>query len=102
MKLIPVGHRVLIRPDKVEEVSDGGIVLVREHVEREKAATTKGEVLEVGPDCWYDKPSQWAKAGDRVVYAKYAGFAVDGEPYGYPDEQLRLCNDEDIVAVEAM
>jgi len=36
------------------------------------------------------------------VYAKYAGFAVDGEPYGYPEEQLRLCNDEDIVAVEAM
>ena len=94
MAIEPAGHRVLIRPDKVEETSVGGIVLVKQHVEREQGATVKGVVLAVGPDAWYDKKSAWAKPGDRVIFAKYAGQVV-----GEEDDPLRIVNDEDILAM---
>ena len=85
----PVGHRIIIKMDKLEDVSSGGIVLVRN--EREQGAAVRGTVLAVGADCWYDKPSKWADVGDKVIIAKYAGFEL--EPL------IRVINDEDILAV---
>jgi len=88
----PVGHRILLQMDKVEEVSKGGIVLARAQTEREQGSAVIGTVLEIGPDCWYDKPSsEWAKKGDRVMIAKFGGAAID--------ELLRFVNDEDILGI---
>jgi co-chaperonin GroES (HSP10) len=78
--------------DKVEEVSKGGIVLARTQTEREQGSAVIGTVIEVGPDAWFDKPShEWAKKGDRVMIAKFAGAAID--------ELYRFVNDEDILGI---
>lgn len=99
--LKPVGHRVLVLPDKVEEVSQGGIVLARSHVEREQSGTERGTVLALGPDAFYDKQSRWAEEGDRVYFARYAGKEMPGDDYGYPGQPLRIINDEDILGLIA-
>lgn len=93
----PLGHRVIIFPDPVEEVSKGGIIL---HLDerQEKAACSSGTVVDFGPSAWLDpalggKP--WVKKGDRVVYAKYSGkFITD------PDDEKEyvMVNDDAIQA----
>ena len=92
-----LGHRILIKPEHLEEVTESGIVLnVGEDWKREKAATVIGTIVSVGATAWKDfsdgKP--WAKVGDRIYYARYSGKTVkDGE-----DEYVCI-NDEDCQAI---
>jgi co-chaperonin GroES (HSP10) len=44
----PCGHRVLIRPELVEEKTAGGIILATSAKEREQQATMRGTVVAVG------------------------------------------------------
>lgn len=99
MKIKPVGYRVLIKPDPVEEKSKGGIVLSSpETKKREQVAQVIGTVLEVGPNCWDKFGPAWAKEGDRVLYQRHAGMRIpDGN--GNFIEDLLLLQDLDITAV---
>lgn len=103
MKGNPAGHRVLIRPDKVEKTTDSGIVIESaDSLRKEQAANTTGEVLQVGHSCWwaYDKDSPdwkpWAKKGDRVIYGRFSAKVVLNPETG---EELWLINDDDILYV---
>lgn len=90
----PVGYRVLVEPDKVDEKTKGGLFLPQTTQEREQHAAIKGTVVAVGENAWSEDLEPWAKVGDRIIFAKYGGFEVeeDGKTY-------RLLNDEDVVAV---
>jgi len=93
-----VGHRVLIKPHLQEEVSDGGIFLaVGDTFERERGATQIGTIVDIGPNAWLDfKPgTPWAKVGDVVYYAKYAGKDVTA---GNEDKYI-IINDEDVQCI---
>lgn len=89
----PVGWRVLIKPQEVKEVSQGGIILTTEKSkEREQMANTTGIVVSMGDQCYADEPAPWCKVGDKVIFAKYAGLLYlgkDGQGY-------RMVNDKDI------
>ena len=98
MKIKAVGHRVIVKPDAVEEVSKGGIVLAVDH-KREIRAADKGTVVGIGSMAWkndlygYGKDGwePWCKEGDRVFFARYAGKGFkDG------DTNYIVLNDEDI------
>jgi len=83
MKGKVTGHYVAIKPDDVEEVSKGGIVLASEYdsdlKNREEDATTTGTIIDIGPDAWKafgsDKP--WAKIGDRVNYVRHTSKIIE-------------------------
>jgi len=104
----PRGPRVLIKVDKVEEVSEGGIILAQDLVNKEQNAQIKGVVVEIGPDCWMDTPlariemamgkdpTAWCKVGDRVQIGKYAGNRLIGKD----EQEYRVVNDLDIVGIE--
>ena len=86
----PKGWRILIKPLEIAEQSKGGIIISHGNTrDREEMANTTGEVIEVGDEC-----NGWAKAGDRVVFAKYAGLLYLGKD----GVKYRVINDEDIVA----
>ena len=89
----PVGWRVLIKPQEVKEVSQGGIILTTEKSkEREQMANTTGIVIAMGDQCYADEPAPWCGVGDKVIFAKYAGLLYlgkDGASY-------RMVNDKDI------
>lgn len=95
----PTEFKVLIEPKEVEERTAGGIILATSTKDAEKYATIEGKILAVSHLAFtYATEEEWAgkkpKAGDRVIFAKYAGVrhkAKDGREY-------LLVNDKDIVA----
>ena len=99
------GHRVLLKAEMVEDVITKGALKgfkldVGEGHQREKASTVVGIVAEIGNMAWRaydgDQPDwkPWAKVGDKVYFAKYAGKFITIE-----DENYIIVNDEDIQAV---
>lgn len=95
MNIKPIGFSVLIKPDAVEEVSQGGIIL--NPGKREEAVVVKGTLVAKGGGAWSDKPADsYPEVGDRVVYAKYAGTEIEDPESG---EKYRLIVDEDIKAI---
>ena len=92
----PKGHRVLILPDPVEEVTQSGIILsVGENRDRERLAQLKGTIVELGNTAWLDQPSPWANEGDHVIFGKYSGLIYKGAD----EKEYRIINDLDVVAI---
>ena len=95
----PLDMRVLVLPDKVEEVSKGGIIFVPDAVEKEKYATVKGTLVAAGVNAFAEARAHPAftppQPGERVMIAKYGGVVVKGAD----GEEYRIMNDEDIVAI---
>jgi len=95
--VIPCGHRVVVRPEKVEEVTEGGLFIPKTIQDSEQRHVSRGEVLMIGPTAWNDFGGEnWCDVGDTVVFAKYGGLTVEDEETG---EELRVLNDEDVVAI---
>ena len=77
MNIKPLADRVLIQPAAAEEKTIGGIIIP----DSAKEKPLKGKVLAVGIGT---KDEQMVlKAGDEVLYGKYAGteLELDGEKY---------------------
>jgi len=88
----PKGDRILIRPEEVEETSQGGIILVKDTTQSEALAQVFGHLVAVGPDAWSDYSGPFAEVGDRVIFAKYGGLLMTGKD----GVQYRIMNDTDI------
>ncbi len=83
----PLADRVLVRPAAAEEKTVGGIIIP----DSAKEKPLKGEVVAVGNGT---KDEQMVvKAGDKVLYGKYAGteIEIDGE-------KLLIMRQSDILA----
>lgn len=94
---LPLGHRLLVRPDTVEKRTSGGLYLPQEVTGRDEMAQVKGVVVAVGEGCWKDTTSaEWAKPGDRIVFGKYSGLQYDGADA----IKYRILNDLDVVGLE--
>jgi len=96
MKIEPVLHRVLVKPDSVEEKTSSGILLALD--KREEAAVERGTVVLVGSTAFKEfgttAEEQGVVSGARITFAKYAGKTIkDG------DVKLIMLNDEDVVGV---
>ena len=81
MKIIPLGDRVVIKNQEMNEVSKGGIILAGAAKEKPQMAV----VVAVGPGGNVDGKEivMNVKKGQKVIYSKYAGNEVklDGEEY---------------------
>ncbi len=77
MKIKPLADRVLIKPDPAEEKTAGGLFIP----ETAKEKPLQGTVVAAGPGT--DEVKMEVKAGDKVLYGKYAGTEVthSGETY---------------------
>jgi co-chaperonin GroES (HSP10) len=88
----PAGQFVLVAMDKVPE-KVGSIIMPPAKTEREEMAHMEGTLVAVGCDAWADRHTP-AKVGDRVLFAKYAGFLREENGVKY-----RVMHDLDIVMV---
>jgi chaperonin GroES len=93
LNLKPLGDRLVIKPLEQEEVTASGIVLP----ETAKEKPQKGEVLSAGPGARDEDGKRIAmdvKAGDKVLFAKYAGteIKIDGE-------KLLILRESDVLAI---
>ena len=77
MNIKPLADRVLIKPAPAEEKTAGGIIIP----DTAKEKPLQGEVLAAGNGTKDEE--MVLKAGDTVLYGKYAGTDVelDGEKY---------------------
>jgi chaperonin GroES len=100
-ELKPLGHRVLIKPDDVNDTSKGGIYLGEDLKKQEQGAQVIGTVLDIGDTCWLDTPSgePWCSVGDRVVFAKYSGMKIWNPVEGKYRDDILIVNDLDITAL---
>jgi chaperonin GroES len=77
LSITPLHDRVIVKPAAAETKTAGGIIIP----DTAKEKPQKGIVLAAGPGK-KDEPVT-VKAGDSVLYGKYAGteITVDGEDY---------------------
>lgn len=75
MKIKPIGDRVLVKMEDVEEKTAGGLFIPQTAQEK----TQTGVVAEIGDD----EDAITVKKGDKIMYDKYAGTTVtiDGEEH---------------------
>ena len=92
MKLVPLGDRVVRKQLEAEQTTKSGIVLPGQEKEKPQQA----EVIAVGPGGVVDgkEIKMEVKAGDKVIYSKYAGTEVKLE-----DEKFIIVKQSDILAV---
>lgn len=92
MKLVPLGDRVVLKQLVAEETTKSGIVLPGQNKEKPQQA----EVVAVGPGGMIDgkEVKMEVKAGDNVIYSKYAGTDVKIE-----EDEFIIVKQSDILAV---
>ena len=91
--LKPLGDRVVLKVQKEEEQSIGGIVIASNAKEK----PTTGEVIAVGNGRILDNGQRVepeVKVGQSVVFDKYAGSEVK-----YEGEEYLVVRENDIIAV---
>lgn len=93
MKVRPLHDRVIVKRVKEEEKTKGGIIIPdtakEKPVEGKIVAVGAGKVLEDGKRV----PLQ-VKAGDRVLFGKYAGTEIKIE-----GEENLIMREDDIIAI---
>ena len=93
----PTGWRILILPYAGKAVTEGGIHLVQETVDRNSLATVVGYVVKMGPDCYADAnkfAEPWCQEKQWVLIGRYAGarFKLGDE------SECRIINDDEVIA----
>ncbi len=84
----PLADRVLIKPVAAETKTSAGIIIP----DSAKEKPLKGEVLAIGQGT---KDEQMVlKAGDKVLYGKYAGTEIEIE-----NDKLLIMRQSDVLAV---
>jgi chaperonin GroES len=93
MNLKPLNDRVIVRRVEEEQKTAGGIIIPdtakEKPIQGEVLAVGSGKVLEDGNR----KPLD-VKAGDRVLFGKYAGTDIKVE-----GEELLIMREDDILAI---
>jgi co-chaperonin GroES (HSP10) len=99
--IIPTGFKVLVKSEEgttSKEAKRIGLIVADVTKERDDAASITGHLIAVSPLAFTDPdmPDEArAKVGQRVVYGKYSGTVIKGRD----DEDYRIINDQDVIAV---
>ena len=88
MNIKPLGERVLVEPTAAEEVTMGGIIIP----DSAKEKPLRGKVLAAGNGTKDEE--MVLKAGDEVLYGKYAGTEIEFE-----NKKYIIMRQSDVLAV---
>ena len=88
MNIKPLADRVLINPAKAEEKTVAGIIIP----DTAKEKPLKGEVVAVGEGTKDEK--MVLKAGDTVLFGKYAGTEIE-----VGEEKYLIMRQSDVLAI---
>ncbi|MFP4193364.1 MAG: co-chaperone GroES [Desulfosalsimonas sp.] len=93
MKIKPLNDRILVKRLEEESKTKGGIIIP----ESAKEKPAQGEVVAAGDGKLNDDGKRMplqVKAGDRVLFAKYAGTEVKIE-----DEEHLVMREDDVLGI---
>ena len=93
MKLVPLGDRVVLKAVAAEETTKSGIILAGA---AGKEKPSQADVVAVGPGITCDgkEVKMEVKAGDKVIFSKYAGTEIKVD-----EETLIIMSQKDILAI---
>ena len=98
MKLLALEYNVIVKPDKVEERSPGGIILTPQITDRDQFAVQTGEIVSLSPHAFtyaeWPEDARKPQVGDRVLFGQYKGA-----DFGKGDDLVRILKDQDITAI---
>jgi chaperonin GroES len=93
MKIRPLQDRIIVKRVEEEETTKGGIIIPdsakEKPMEGKVIAVGSGKVLDTG-----EKSKPEVKAGDRVLFSKYAGTEVKIE-----GEEHLIMREDDILGI---
>ena len=93
IKIKTLGKKVLVKPDKVEEKTAGGLVLPPSSTEGEKPET--GVIIKLGEGTVKGKKVTFdVKVGDRIYFKKYSPDEIEVD-----SEKYFILDSDDILAV---
>ena len=98
MKLKPVRCVALIKPQKVEDKSAGGLYLPDHTRDRMQYAVDRGTLIDIGEGFFEGLHGPVPQIGDTVIYDKYKGTLITIQTDGVR-EDYRLLNDNEIIAI---
>lgn len=94
----PTGHMVVVKMEKVEEKTAGGIILPGSVLDRDNIASVKGMMVAAGPTAGdyaeWPQGHEFIPAGSRVLLRKFAGVEVKGDD----GADYRVCEDKEVLA----
>jgi chaperonin GroES len=94
----PVEFNVIVKVDKPEEMTKGGIYIPDKKRDEDKLASVEAVLVAVSPLAFtyeeWPADARKPQVGDRILMAKYAG-----SPVGSPESDFRVIKDKDILAV---
>lgn len=102
MALIPLGHRLLVKPQKIEDVDQhfaaakrAGLVIPEMEARKEQIAVDKGTVVAIGETAFKDfGGTPWCNVGDLVAYTRYGGKLLKDPA---DEQEYIILNDEDVI-----
>jgi len=91
----PFDLRILVKLDKVEDRTKGGIILTDASRQADQQGAVRGTLVAAGENAWNDTGRDFHKPvpGDRVMIGRHTGTR-----FKEGDDLYALCNDEDVVA----
>lgn len=94
----PTSFCVLVAIAEQEEKTQGGIILIDSHKDKERIVEQRGRLVDVSPaafDFAEWPASSRPQVGNAIIFGKLAGVQIDGED----GRKYRLLNDKDVLAI---
>lgn len=95
-----VGDVILVKIKKVEEKTQGGIILPQEDRNKKTEASTQGVIVNIGSiafDFLDGNAIDTPKEGDVVVFKKYSGVRISDDS---ELDEYRLIADRDVLGIK--
>ena len=96
--IVAIGENVAVKPIKVSDKTDGGVILPDEHRDRKQHKTSRGEIVSLGSWAFHagnSKLPEAPKVGDVVIYPTYEGI-LETDASG---AEIRIIQDSDVKGV---
>jgi chaperonin GroES len=93
MNIKPLYDRILVKREKAEEVTAGGIIIP----DTSKEKPSKGTIIAVGEGNFNEKDERiplTVKVGDKVLFSRYGGTEFKNN-----DEELLVMKESDILGI---
>ena len=98
-ELVPLEFNVLLKIADKSRVTNGGIILSANEVDKSLFASCKAQIVSFGDECFRNRDgtelTNRPKVGDHVLLSKYAGIPFRDAAYNL----YRFAHDKDVIAL---
>ena len=98
----PIEFKVVVLPDEMEAVSEGGLIIPDITRDRVSYAVETGTIVKMSGNAFGDESlfAEKPEIGDRIMFSKYSGSLFEIKKKDSRETtKYRLMNDKDVCAI---